>query len=53
MPRVKHPDWLNYNIMEKNDTLKQRKITEMFTKAPETSEEDTENMKAAVEADML
>ena len=27
----KHPDWLHKKIMEKNDTLKQRKINEMFT----------------------
>ena len=46
VPRVKHPDWLHKKIVEKNDTLKQRKMTEMFTKgpkAPETTNEDTEN----------
>ncbi len=32
MPRVQHPDWLHKKIVEKNDTLKQRKISEMFTR---------------------
>ncbi len=31
VPRIQHPDWLHKKIMEKNDTLKQRKISEMFT----------------------
>ena len=30
VPRIQHPDWLHKKIMEKNDTLKQRKINEMF-----------------------
>merc|ERR1719391_757980 len=34
VPRVVHPDWLHRKIMEKSDTLKQRKMTEMFTKQP-------------------
>ena len=31
VPRIQHPDWLHKKIMEKNDTHKQRKISEMFT----------------------
>ena len=34
VPRVQHPDWLHKKIMEKTDTLKQRKMTEMFLKGP-------------------
>jgi DNA polymerase epsilon subunit 1 len=30
VPRIRHPDWLHKKIMEKTDTLKQRKISEMF-----------------------
>ena len=44
MPRVKHPDWLHKKIVKKNDTLKQRKMTEIVTKVPERAKEDTENM---------
>jgi len=38
VPRVAHPDWLHKKIVEKNDTLKQRKMTEMFTKVKEVPE---------------
>ena len=31
VPRIRHPDWLHKKILEKNDVLKQRKISEMFT----------------------
>jgi len=34
VPRVKHPDWLQRNIREVNDTFKQRKINSMFTALP-------------------
>ena len=34
VPRIQHPEWLHKKIMEKNDTLKQRKISELFTSAP-------------------
>merc|ERR550532_2600206 len=34
VPRVQHPDWLHKKIMEKTDVVKQRKMTEMFTKGP-------------------
>ncbi len=30
VPRIQHPDWLHKKILEKNDVLKQRKISEMF-----------------------
>ncbi|XP_037072699.1 DNA polymerase epsilon catalytic subunit A-like [Pollicipes pollicipes] len=30
VPRVQHPDWLHKRMVEKNDTLKQRKISDMF-----------------------
>jgi DNA polymerase epsilon subunit 1 len=30
VPRIQHPDWLHKKILEKNDVLKQRKMTEMF-----------------------
>ncbi|KAL1117393.1 hypothetical protein AAG570_004719, partial [Ranatra chinensis] len=32
VPRVRHPDWLHKKMLEKTDVLKQRKISEMFTK---------------------
>jgi DNA polymerase epsilon subunit 1 len=35
--RVRHPDWLHKKILEKNDTLKQRRISEMFTVKPRNS----------------
>ncbi len=34
VPRIAHPDWLHKKIAEKNDTLKQRKINEMFKAGP-------------------
>ncbi|XP_044265120.1 DNA polymerase epsilon catalytic subunit 1 isoform X2 [Tribolium madens] len=30
VPRVRHPDWLHKKMLEKNDTFKQRRITDMF-----------------------
>merc|ERR1719187_401010 len=50
VPRVQHPDWLHKKIMEKNDTLKQRKISEMFTRgggARKVTRPDQENAPAA------
>lgn len=38
VPRVRHPDWLHKKILEKNDTLKQRRINEMFPVKPKNSE---------------
>lgn len=34
VPRVRHPDWLHKKMLEKNDTLKQRRINEIFTVKP-------------------
>eukprot|EP00963_Diacronema_lutheri_P012452 scaffold1758_cov333-Pavlova_lutheri.AAC.12 len=34
VPRIKHPDWLFKRLKEKVDTHKQRKVSEMFSKAP-------------------
>ena len=34
VPRIQHPDWLHKKVMEKNDVLKQRKISEMFKAKP-------------------
>ncbi|XP_018009711.1 DNA polymerase epsilon catalytic subunit A isoform X2 [Hyalella azteca] len=31
VPRVAHPDWLHKKVLERNDTLKQRRITDMFS----------------------
>ena len=33
VPRIAHPDWLHKKMLEKNDTLKQRKISELFSSA--------------------
>uniref|UniRef100_A0A8D8VQ89 DNA polymerase epsilon catalytic subunit n=3 Tax=Cacopsylla melanoneura TaxID=428564 RepID=A0A8D8VQ89_9HEMI len=30
VPRIKHPDWLHRKMLEKNDTFKQRKISDLF-----------------------
>jgi DNA polymerase epsilon subunit 1 len=44
VPRIRHPDWLHKKILEKNDTLKQRKISEMFfTKLKPISANNDEN----------
>ncbi|GLG99117.1 DNA polymerase epsilon catalytic subunit [Gryllus bimaculatus] len=40
VPRVRHPDWLHKKLLEKNDTLKQRRISEMFTKKPKPLESE-------------
>ncbi|KAG7176387.1 DNA polymerase epsilon catalytic subunit A-like [Homarus americanus] len=50
VPRVAHPDWLHKRVLERNDTFKQRRITDMFSAAPkpkpqrrvQTVEEDSE-----------
>ncbi|XP_064211685.1 DNA polymerase epsilon catalytic subunit 1 isoform X2 [Tribolium castaneum] len=34
VPRVRHPDWLHKKMLEKNDTFKQRRITDMFAACP-------------------
>ncbi|CAB0010464.1 unnamed protein product [Nesidiocoris tenuis] len=38
VPRVRHPDWLHKKMLEKTDVLKQRKISELFSKAPKTAQ---------------
>lgn len=35
VPRVKHPDWLHKRVLEKTDTVKQRRIDDMFQKRPD------------------
>ncbi|KAF2353054.1 DNA-directed DNA polymerase family B multifunctional domain [Trinorchestia longiramus] len=30
VPRIPHPDWLHKKVLERNDTLKQRRISDMF-----------------------
>ncbi|XP_066147109.1 DNA polymerase epsilon catalytic subunit 1 [Euwallacea fornicatus] len=51
VPRVRHPDWLHKKILEKNDTYKQRRITDMFSKeAPKWT--DKEKNEENVVADM-
>lgn len=42
VPRVRHPDWLHKKILEKNDVLKQRRISEMFTSKPKPIQEEEE-----------
>ncbi|KYK54847.1 DNA polymerase epsilon [Drechmeria coniospora] len=34
VPRVPHPDWLQRRINIKEDKMKQKKVTDMFSKAP-------------------
>lgn len=34
MPRVRHPDWLHKNLLQKSDKFKQRSITDMFASCP-------------------
>ncbi|KAI0129159.1 DNA polymerase epsilon [Xylariales sp. AK1849] len=34
VPRVSHPDWLQRRINIKDDKMKQKKMTDMFTKGP-------------------
>ncbi|KAK7073292.1 hypothetical protein SK128_028068 [Halocaridina rubra] len=34
VPRVAHPDWLRKRVLERNDTFKQRRITDLFSFAP-------------------
>jgi len=55
VPRVRHPDWLHKKIMEKNDVLKQRKISEMFTRGPKkaVAKTDQENTNPDGEQDMF
>jgi hypothetical protein len=34
VPRVAHPDWLRKKLYEKDDVCKQKRITELFRRAP-------------------
>ncbi|XP_023014693.2 DNA polymerase epsilon catalytic subunit 1 [Leptinotarsa decemlineata] len=45
VPRVRHPDWLHKKILEKSDTFKQRRISDMFSvlqKKPKLSENNSD-----------
>ncbi|XP_076350234.1 DNA polymerase epsilon catalytic subunit 1 isoform X2 [Tachypleus tridentatus] len=42
VPRVAHPDWLHKRLLEKNDTLKQKKINELFSLAPKPLEVESQ-----------
>ncbi|XP_065073055.1 DNA polymerase epsilon catalytic subunit 1 [Ochlerotatus camptorhynchus] len=44
VPRVHHPDWLHKKMLEKNDTLKQRRISEMFTMKEKPAMRDIEDL---------
>ncbi|VDO97023.1 unnamed protein product [Soboliphyme baturini] len=35
VPRVGHPDWLHKRLLQKNDSQKQKKISDMFKRLPE------------------
>lgn len=44
VPRIRHPDWLHKKMLEKTDGRKQRKITEIFQRAPKSNNvHDNEN----------
>lgn len=46
VPRIQHPDWLHKRMLEKNDSLKQRRINEIFSAKPKPVVEhvdDSEN----------
>ncbi|TGO38041.1 hypothetical protein BHYA_0083g00200 [Botrytis hyacinthi] len=49
VPRVAHPDWLQRRIRIKDDKMKQKKMTDMFTKTPL---EDISNLQDPRMADM-
>lgn len=49
VPRVAHPDWLQRRIRVKDDRMKQKKMTDMFTKTPL---EDISNLQDPRIADM-
>lgn len=44
VPRVQHPEWLHKKMLEKNDTLKQRRISEMFTVKEKPAIKDIEDL---------
>ncbi|XP_050693132.1 DNA polymerase epsilon catalytic subunit A-like [Eriocheir sinensis] len=57
VPRVPHPKWLHKRMLERNDTFKQKRITDMFSfvakpkpqQRPETVAEDSEDLFASQE----
>ncbi|QSZ31190.1 hypothetical protein DSL72_000753 [Monilinia vaccinii-corymbosi] len=49
VPRVAHPEWLQRRIRIKDDNMKQKKMTDMFAKAPL---EDISNLQDTRMADM-
>ncbi|KAK2064391.1 DNA polymerase family B [Colletotrichum caudatum] len=49
VPRVPHPDWLQRRINIKDDKMKQKKLTDLFTKGPL---EDITNLNGRSAADM-
>jgi len=51
VPRVQHPDWLHKRVMEKTDTFKQRKINQMFTRAPKKPISAKENVPPSGDVD--
>ncbi|XP_046401826.1 DNA polymerase epsilon catalytic subunit 1 [Ischnura elegans] len=51
VPRIRHPDWLHKKMVEKNDTLKQRRINELFTKAPAKPVDRSEEIMDGTEVD--
>ncbi|KAJ9597154.1 hypothetical protein L9F63_026955, partial [Diploptera punctata] len=52
VPRVRHPDWLHKKMLEKNDTLKQRKISDMFVARPVQPRPQTDSNQQMEIADM-
>ncbi|ENN78133.1 hypothetical protein HUJ04_004474 [Dendroctonus ponderosae] len=40
VPRVRHPDWLHKKILEKNDTYKQRRITDIFSRCAKPANDE-------------
>ncbi|XP_055615917.1 DNA polymerase epsilon catalytic subunit 1 isoform X2 [Toxorhynchites rutilus septentrionalis] len=44
VPRVQHPEWLHKKMLEKNDTLKQRRISEMFVAREKPPMRDIEDL---------
>lgn len=46
---MKHPDWLHKKMLEKNDVLKQRKISELFSSKPKSANGlQTENIENVI-----
>ncbi|XP_073973254.1 DNA polymerase epsilon catalytic subunit 1 isoform X2 [Rhodnius prolixus] len=54
VPRIRHPDWLHKKMVEKNDTLKQRKISELFTRLPsKTNDKEGNNREESCDIEDL